>query len=68
MGDEAAEDLFIIAALTGITNIEGILSPLDFRSTDLREIPAGVAKWTAERYASIKAALARYPATRGFYK
>ena len=61
MGDEAAEDLFLLAALTGLANIEVILSPLDFRSKDLREMPPGAPKWAAERYATIKAALARYP-------
>jgi len=60
MGDEAAEDLFILAALTGLTNIEVILSPLDFRSKDLQEMPPGAPKWTAERYAAIKVALKRY--------
>jgi hypothetical protein len=61
MGDEAAEDLFVLAALTGLTNIEVILSPRDFRSADPREIPVGAPQWTAERYASIQGAMARYP-------
>ena len=59
MGDEAAEDLFVLAALTRLENVSVILSPLDFRERDLPRIPPGAPPWTAERYASIKAALAR---------
>lgn len=58
MGDEAAEDLFVLVALTGVSKINVILSPLDFRERDLPEIPPDAPRWTAERYASIKAALA----------
>jgi hypothetical protein len=57
MGDEAAEDLFVLAAETGVSKVNVILSPLDFRERDLAGIPVGAPKWTAERYASIKAAL-----------
>jgi hypothetical protein len=37
MGDEAAEDLFVLAAETGIENVSIILSPVDFR---IRSLPA----------------------------
>jgi hypothetical protein len=60
MGDEAAEDLFVLAALTGVKNIEVILSPVDFRVRDLSLAPEGAPAWTAERYARIKAELAKY--------
>jgi len=60
MGDETAEDLFVLAALTGISNIEVILSPVDFRVRDLKQIPEGAPAWTAERYAAIRRELARY--------
>jgi hypothetical protein len=60
MGDEAAEDLFVLAALTGVKNIEVILSPVDFRVRDLAHLPEGAPAWTAERYARIKEALARF--------
>lgn len=40
MGDEAAEDLFVLAAETGIENIEAIISPVDFRQRELpKELP-----------------------------
>jgi hypothetical protein len=60
MGDEAAEDLFVLAALTGISKMEVILSPVDFRVHDLPQIPEGAPAWTVEKYAAIKSALARY--------
>lgn len=58
MGDPAAEDLFVLAAETGIQNISVILSPVDFRS---RELPAKghpAPGWTRELYAAIREALA----------
>ena len=64
MGDSAAEDLFVLAAVTGIRNINVILSPIDFRTRDLTEIPAGAPKWTGELYDSIKAALRQYDVPR----
>ncbi len=33
MGDPAAEELFVLAALVGVNNIEVILAPVDFRTT-----------------------------------
>ena len=54
MGDEAAEDLFILAAETGIGNINVILSPVDFR---IRELPPGESQppeWIAGVYANIR--------------
>ena len=57
MGDEAAEDLFVLAAESGIENISVILSPVDFRS---RRLPEGIDElpaWTQELYVSIEQAL-----------
>lgn len=63
MGDEAAEDLFVLAAETGIRNIRVILAPLDFRSASIPEnerkaLPA----WIARRYSEIAEQLAKLPA------
>jgi hypothetical protein len=58
MGDEAAEDLFVLAALTGVPNVQVILSPMDFRERDLAGMPEGAPSWVAERYATIRKALA----------
>ncbi len=54
MGDEAAEDLFILAAQTGIENIAIILSPVDFRVRDLPEDMPPTPAWTRQLYDSIR--------------
>jgi murein L,D-transpeptidase YafK len=57
MGDQAAEDLFILAAETGVEHISVILSPVDFR---VRQLPADmppVPPWTDELYGQVKAEL-----------
>lgn len=61
MGDEAAEDLFVLAAETGLKNIKVILCPVDFR---VRELPADMPKvplWTPELYGEIRQALKEFP-------
>ena len=62
MGDPAAEDLFVLAALTGVGNVKVILAPADFRTTNDVQLPEGAPSWTAELYDHIKAELAPYPA------
>jgi len=60
MGDEAAEDLFVLAAKTGIANIRVIFSPVDFRSgagvENTRKMPA----WTLQLYEQLKSELAKF--------
>jgi murein L,D-transpeptidase YafK len=57
MGDEAAEDLFVLAADTGLTNIQAILSPVDFRAGKTVPDPGHGPLWRASLYAKIEAAL-----------
>jgi hypothetical protein len=56
MGDEAAEELFILAAETGLENIAVILSPIDFRQ---RQLPKDMTQpeWVPELYISIQEAM-----------
>ena len=61
MGDPAAEDLFVLAALTGIENITVILTPVDFRADRMPQLPGGAPAWTPELYDRIRRELARYP-------
>jgi hypothetical protein len=58
MGDQAAEDLFVLAAETGINNISVILSPVDFRLRDVPSNSPPSPNWTPELYADIRKALA----------
>lgn len=59
MGDEAAEDLFVLAALTGVGHVKIIISPTDFRVAGAAAppLPAHAPPWTAGLYATIRDAL-----------
>jgi murein L,D-transpeptidase YafK len=59
MGDEAAEDLFVLAAQTGIENVSVILSPVDFRVTDLPELTYALPHWADILYSEIEHELLR---------
>lgn len=54
MGDEAAEDLFVLAAETGIEYVSVILSPVDFRVRELPVSSRAVPRWTTGLYAQIR--------------
>ena len=57
MGDEAAEELFCLAADTGLQNITVIVSPIDLR---VRELPSEMSEcppWAPELYGTIRLAL-----------
>jgi len=61
VGDEAAEDLFTLAADVGIKNVKVICSPVDFRQR--KDLPRDVQPppWTKELYQEIAAQLAALP-------
>lgn len=59
MGDEAAEDLFVLAAQTGLDNISVILSPVDFRTTKIPKITYPLPQWTDILYEQIKLELSK---------
>lgn len=62
MGDDVAEELFVLAALTGVENVDLILSPVDFRSTDVPESAIEeMPPWIGEVYEEIRAAMAELP-------
>lgn len=60
MGDDAAEDLFVLAALTGVNNVSIILSPVDFRVNNLPENMPQTPVWTLQLYESIKQELKKF--------
>ncbi len=62
MGDEAAEDLFVLSALTGIENVTAIVAPVDFRQRPF-DLPKGAPVWTSELYQQIAKSLAPYRVT-----
>ena len=59
MGNPAAEDLFVLAALTGIENVTVIFTPVDFRTESLGDLPPGAPAWSRDLYRQIERALAR---------
>jgi murein L,D-transpeptidase YafK len=60
MGNQAAEDLFILAALSGKEHVNIVVAPTDFRRTEVHTL-AGSPPWLPELYRNIKAALSRFP-------
>ncbi len=60
MGNEAAEDLFVLAALTGIKNIHVLFSPVDFRVRLLPALSDPTSKWTGTLHTMIKEELVKY--------
>jgi len=61
MGDEAVEDLFVLAADAGIKNITVILAPVDFRAGNPLSESAKLPEWTGPLYQEITTRLAALP-------
>jgi hypothetical protein len=61
MGDEAAEDLFVLAADVAPENIDVILSPVDFRVHGLPRTDRPPPPWIDGLYSDIRTALAVLP-------
>ena len=60
MGDTAAEDPFILAALTQPENIRVLLSPVDFRVRDFDGDFSKLPDWTRPLYQQIKTELEKF--------
>jgi murein L,D-transpeptidase YafK len=63
MGDEVAEDLFVLAADTGLPRISVILAPWDLRREPAPSDPS-LPRWAPRLYADVATALKRLPAPR----
>ena len=61
MGDEAAEDLFILAADTGLANTQAIISPVDFRTGKVVPKEVKLPDWAPALYSRIKEQLNALP-------
>lgn len=59
MGSDAAEDLFVLAALTGEENVRIVISPTDFRDPTSR-VPAIAAPWLRQLYLDLRTELQQY--------
>ena len=63
MGDDAAEDIFVLVALTGRENVRVLLAPCDLRHVAVDAASAGQPEWVRERYEQIRKAMASLPPT-----
>lgn len=57
MGDQAAEDLFVLAALVGIEKVRVIVAPVDLRMQELPALSPGSPAWLPQLYEQIKEGL-----------
>jgi hypothetical protein len=64
MGDEAAEDLFVLAADSDWSTAEIVLAPVDLRTKSVPTDLTSQTPWSASLYAEIKEALRKYTPAR----
>lgn len=60
VGDEAAEELFVVAALAGLSNVKLVIAPTDFRKKGLPPIDPAHPDWVPKLYAEVASAMADY--------
>ncbi len=67
MGDEAAEELFVLAAEVGLPHTSLIIAPKDFRDTKPSPLKPGEPKWQADLYDKVAVAMSEFkrPQSRG---
>ena len=64
MGDEAAEDLFVLAADTGLPKVHLIIAPVDFREGKTVSKVVGLPQWTDGLYSQIQKELSTLPSEK----
>lgn len=62
IGDEAAEELFVLAHQTGLAHIKLVIAPTDMRKTGIPAIAAGQPKWLPKLYGEVATAMAPFKA------
>ena len=62
VGDQAAEDLFVIAADAGLERVSVVIVPRDFRRTGEFAPMPGQPEWVHELYANLDLKLRSLPA------
>jgi len=61
VGDTNAEELFVLAAEVGLSNVKVVIAPTDFRKSE-PATPANAPVWVPRLYTEIKTAMADYKA------
>jgi L,D-transpeptidase-like protein len=62
IGDDAAEELFVLAANIGMKNIKLIIAPTDFRKKELPKRLPKQPKWVPKLYSEVSVAMAEFNA------
>ncbi len=68
MGDEAAEELFVLAAEIGVSHINVVIAPTDLRHNAIPAIRADQPRWLAGLYAEVASEMSKFkspPPTAG---
>ncbi len=60
VGDDAAEELFTLAAVVGLDHMKVVISPTDFRTSALTTTAATLPAWTERLYRALASELAQY--------
>lgn len=61
VGDAAAEELFVLAASIGVSNIKVVIAPTDLRRNAAPGVEPGQPQWLPKLYSEVQTALAEYP-------
>ena len=62
VGDEAAEELFVLAAHIGLPNVKLIIAPTDFRRDGLPAVEPGQPAWLPKLYTEVASAMSEFKA------
>ncbi|HPG89541.1 MAG TPA: L,D-transpeptidase family protein, partial [Hyphomicrobium sp.] len=60
VGDEAAEELFVLASKIGLPNVKVIIAPTDFRRDGLPEAKPGEPGWLPSLYTEVASAMSEF--------
>ena len=62
IGDEASEEVFVLAAQIGLPNVKLIIAPTDLRRRSAPSVEASQPKWLPKLYTEVATAMADYKA------
>lgn len=61
IGDDPAEDVFVLAADVGLPQVEIVIAPRDLRSKPEPAVPAGAPAWTRDRWKELRDRMTSLP-------
>lgn len=62
MGDEAVEEIFVLAAQTGLANVKLIIAPTDLRQKGVPALEPGRPEWLPQLYTEVATQMAEFKA------